>query len=375
MFKLFTLAAMLVAASSATAQFNEVTSRRAAGDMATEFKNIRISPSTTPVALPKRAPRGEEIDIVQEAELIARNNPLLSMILIDRGEIIYETYNAPATPTRPSFSWSMSKSLTAYTLGLMNCDKNNVIDYNQPAENYSQDLAGTVYGEATVRNLLTMSSGVRPASLSGDHLAKKSNCTLGTDCTGWDMQRSQTLSGTEYIKIVKDRDIKSGQEFRYSGTDTLALANIIEKNGGLVEQFDKHIWSKIGAESAGYWLTDKDNKPIAQAGFSAVGRDWARLAMYTIKLKKSGTTCQQEFMNAATTQQIANNSNVGRLHSGYGYQTWIVSNGPRESYWWAGHGGQRVAVDAEKERIMVVTSYKESYMKQLNVLFTTWQRN
>lgn len=374
MFKVFVLAALLTAASSA-AQSGEVSARRAAGDMSTEFKNIRMSPAAVPLALPRRAPQGREINIVQEAESIARNNPLLSMILVDHGEIIYETYNAPAAPHRPSFSWSMSKSLTAYTLGLMNCDSNNIIDYNQPAENYSKDLAGTVYGEATVRNLMTMSSGVSRARSGGDHFAKKNNCTPGADCTGWDMQRSQTMSGVEYIKAMQERDIKSGQEFRYSSTDTLALAMIIDKNGGLVEQFDKHIWSKIGAESYGHWLTDKDNKPIAQAGFSAVGRDWARLAMYTIKLKKSGNDCQQQFMNAATTQQIANNSSVGRLHSGYGYQTWIVSSGPRESYWWVGHGGQRVAIDSEKERIMIVTSHKESYMKQLNLFFTAWQRN
>jgi CubicO group peptidase (beta-lactamase class C family) len=374
MFKVLVLA--IVLATSSAAQSAEVSAQRASGGMSTEFKNIRILPAAVPSTLLRRDPTAQEIDIVKEAESIARNHPLLSMILVDHGEIIYETYNAPAAPDRPSFSWSMSKSLTAYTLGLMNCDSNNIIDYNQPAENYSKDLAGTVYGEATVRNLMTMTSGVSQAPDAGDHFAKRNNnCTSGTDCTGWDMQRSQKMSGAEYIKAMRARDIKSGQEFRYSATDTLALATIIDKNGGLVEQFDKHIWSKIGAESYGYWLTDKDNKPIAQAGFSAVGRDWARLAMYTIKLKKSGTDCQQQFMNAATTTQIANNSKIGKLHSGYGYQTWISSNGPRESYWWVGHGGQRVAVDSEKERIMIVTSHRESYMKQLNVFFTAWQRN
>jgi CubicO group peptidase (beta-lactamase class C family) len=97
--------------------------------------------------------------------------------------------------------------------------------------------------------------------------------------------------------------------------------------------------------------------------------------MYTIKLKKSGTACQQQFMNDATRPQITNNGSVGRLHRAYGYQTWINSNGPRISYWWLGFGGQRVAIDPEKERILVVTSFRESYMDLVGDLFSKWQRN
>ena len=365
---------LLIVCFYANAQPTEVSPRRASGDMATEFKNYRIPASTSPLILRKRDPQGGEVDIVRQAQIIANNNPLLSMVLVDRGEIIFEAYNAPAKEDRPNFSWSMSKSLTAYTMGLANCEK-PTIDYAQRADTYSDDLKGTVYGEATVRNLLMMSSGVRKAISSGDHLIRKDNCTEGIDCDGWQMQRSQRLSGVEYLQKVKDRDIASGKEFRYSGTDTLALANIVDKNGGFIHQFEQHIWNKIGAESAGFWLLDKDNQAIAQAGFSAVSRDWARLAMYTIKLKKSGTTCQQNFMNEATSPLIANSGPAGRAHRAYGYQTWINTSGPRTSYWWLGYGGQRVAVDPEHEKILVVTSYRESYMDQVGDLFSRWQRN
>lgn len=370
----FVLFGLSISSMYASAQPAEVTPRRTAGDMATEFKNYRYPPSTSPLPLPRREPQGREIDIVRQAQAIANSNPLLSMVLVDRGEIIFEAYNAPAREDRPNFSWSMSKSLTAYTLGLANCET-PTIDYNQRAEIYSDDLKGTVYGEATVRNLLTMSSGVRKAISSGDHLFRKVDCTKGIDCDGWEMARSQKLSGVEYLHKVKEREIASGKEFRYSGTDTLALSNIIDKKGGFIRQFEQQIWNNIGAESAGFWLLDKDNKAIAQAGFSAVSRDWARLAMYTIKLKKTGTTCQQQFMNDATSPLISNYGTVGRAHRAYGYQTWINTSGPRISYWWLGYGGQRVAVDPERERILVVTSFRESYMDQVGDLFTKWQRN
>jgi CubicO group peptidase (beta-lactamase class C family) len=374
--KKFLCIALLIASNNVLSQttFAEVTPRRAAGDMSFEFKNHRYPASSTPLILPSRNPVGKEVDIVQQARQMASENPLLSIIMVERGEIIFEAYNSPASATRPNFSWSMSKSLTAYTLGLMNCET-NLIDYNSPAQNYSDDLKGTVYGEATVRNLLTMSSGIRKALSSGDHLWKKDGCTSGTDCDGWELGRSQRLSGVEYLNKVKERDTDSGKEFRYSGTDTLALSNIVDKNGGFIKQFEQHIWSKIGAESAGYWLLDKDNKAISQAGFSATTRDWAKLAMYMVHLSKKGTACQQQFIKDATSPQITNYGNTGRLYREYGYQTWINTSGPRPSYWWVGYGGQRVAVDPEKERILVVTSYKESYMVKVRDLFVDWQNN
>lgn len=172
-----------------------------------------------------------------------------------------------------------------------------------------------------------------------------------------------------------ERDIPSGKEFRYSGTDTLALANIVDQRGGLIEKFNQHIWSKIGAESPGYWLLDRDNHPIAQAGFSATTRDWARLAMYTVKLHKSGNSCQQQFMKEATSPQLENHGRVGRGFSHYGYQTWITKYGEKQAYWWVGYGGQRVAVDPESEKIMVITSWRENYMTEVYNLFKQWQNN
>jgi CubicO group peptidase (beta-lactamase class C family) len=374
--KKFLFIVLLVISNNALSQntFAEVSARRASGDMSFEFKNHRYPPGSNPLILPSRNPTGKEVDIVKQAQQLASENPLLSIIMVERGEVIFEAYNSPASATRPNFSWSMSKSLTAYTLGLMNCETDS-IDYNQPAQNYSDDLKGTVYGEATVRNLLTMSSGVRKALSSGDHLWKKDGCIKGADCDGWELERSQRLSGVEYLNKVKERDTDSGKEFRYSGTDTLALSNIVDKNGGFIKQFEQHIWSKIGAEGAGYWLLDKDNKAIAQAGFSATTRDWAKLAMYTVHLSKKGTVCQQRFIKDATSPQITNNGNTGRLYREYGYQTWISTSGPRPSYWWVGYGGQRVGVDPEKERILVVTSYKESYIAKVRDLFVNWQNN
>jgi hypothetical protein len=52
---------------------------------------------------------------------------------------------------------------------------------------------------------------------------------------------------------------------------------------------------------------------------------------------------------------------------------WVNSGPPRPSYWWAGFGGQRVGIDTEKKRVIVVSSWREDYMDQVYSLFERWQ--
>lgn len=367
--KIFLLVALF---SAAVASAGEVSPRRAAGDMATEFKNYRLDPGPTVTPLPTRDPGFFEFGVISRAKSMVSNGSLLSIVMVDKGKIVFEAYNAPAAPTKPNFSWSMSKSLVAYTLGLTNCESEQ-IDYNKPAKTYSKELNGTIYGEASVKDLLMMSSGATNAISSGDHLATK-NCKPGIDCDGWQQMRAQRLSGREYMQKVNTRDIPPGTEFRYSATDTLALESIVNNQGGLVNKFNEHIWSKIGAEGPGYWLLDKDNRPVAQAGFSATTRDWARLALYTIKLQKDTESCQGKFIKDATSSKISNSAKrVGRAFNAYGYQTWIANFQGKKSYWWLGFGGQRVGVDPESEKIIVVTSWREDYMDDVYKLLAAWQ--
>jgi CubicO group peptidase (beta-lactamase class C family) len=361
----------------------EVSARRAAGGMATEFKNYKLEPSRNPVPLPNKSLTSEDRKIIDQAEIMFDRNSSLSIVMIEKGQLVFEKYKAPATPTSLNFSWSMSKSLTAYTVGALMCE-GKIPDINKPAQTYSNDLVGTVYGEATVKNLLTMSSGVREPLNAGNLIYKQpGTCNPALDCDGWTMVRARTMTNLDLIKHDPDRaaswgiPVKSGARFAYNATDTLSLANIAEHNGGFIESFNKHIWDKAGASESGAWLLDKDGKAIAQAGFSASSRDWGRMAMLTIKQLKSEDKCISNFMKEATTTQISNHGrNGGKAFSGYGYQTWVMPEkwGIPASYWWVGYGGQRVAIDPVSERILVITSSREDYMDQIYKLFNTWQQ-
>lgn len=374
---IISLSALLVSLLplAAFSQPTQVSPHRAAGGMASEFKNFKLEPSKDPVPLPNKSLTSADRKIIDQAELMFDRNSSLSIVMIEKGQLVFEKYKAPATPTSLNFSWSMSKSLTAYTVGAMMCE-GKIPDLNKPAQTYSKDLKGTVYGEATVKNLLTMSSGVREGLFTGNLISKqRSNCVWDIDCDSWQIIRSGTMSALEVIKHDPDRDVKSGSRFAYSNNDTSSLGNIAEHNGGFIESFNKHIWVNAGTFGQGAWMLDKDNKAVSMAGFSTSSKDWGRLAMLTIKQLKSEDKCISNFMKEATTTQISNNGRNSKEFPGYGYQTWIMPGGwgRAASYWWNGYAGQHVAVDPVSERILVITSSRGDNSEVFS-LFNTWQR-
>jgi CubicO group peptidase (beta-lactamase class C family) len=307
--------------------------------------------------------------IADRAGELVKNTSLLSLLMIEKGKIVFEHHNKPASEDKHFLSWSMSKTLTAMTVGTAFCS-GKIDSLDKAASEYSSELVGTQLGASSIRNLLTMSSGVADSLSNGEFLQN-----------AWPrIAIDQTLTGLDYIHQFGGRgagffkDKKPGETFNYSNLDTLALESVVNSRGGFLKEFDENIWMKIGSEKKGSWIIDKNSRAVSYAGFSATTRDWGRLAMWSIDKLKGSDVCMREFMTALTKPQIANNSKVAPNFKSYGYQTWVGNIGGRSRYWWVGYGGQRVGIEPESERIIVVSSWREDYMDQIYELFGTWQK-
>lgn len=336
---------------------------RTSGGQVRDFTNREFKASTSPVPLIRvQDPSDSQKRMAERADAMLKRNAALAVVLIDRGRIIYEGYKDPATERTFQFSQSMSKSLTAYTIGSMLCE-GKISSLDDRAAKYAPELQGTVYGDATVRNLLTMSSGTKEAVMAGSQYPEEF----------MDL-RGHKISIIELLNKFSKQDVAPGRTFRYSGTDTFSLTLVADGAGGLLENFERNIWNRAGTESPGYWLLDKRGQAMSSAGISATARDWARLAMFSIRELKAGNDCMKKYMREATSKQLNNFSGrVGKAFGGYGYQTWtnsIFGSG----YWWVGYGGQRVGIDPETERIIVVSSWREDYMEEVYRLFADFQR-
>jgi len=348
-----------------------VDANRHTGGFASWKNNQIFAPAGNVTPLPNKNNLSRtDKNIISQAETLINSNKTTSLILVEKGQIVFEKYKAPANQQSPLFSQSMSKSLTALTIGNMLCDgKINSLD--DPAEKYVPAIKGTVQGESSLRHLLTMSAGNKDAVMAGSNSNHE-----------WiDIVQGRTTN-LEMILNNGERDttwrgpLAGGKEFRYVSTNTVALSMVADAAGGFFNSFEKYVWQPAGTESKGYWFYDKEKKAVSNSGVSATGRDWARLAMYSIDQLKNGNSCMKQFMQEATSPQISNTSKrIGRAFNSYGYQTWIADFRGKKSYWWVGYGGQRIGVDPETERIIVLTSWKEDYMSDVYKLFIDWQSN
>ena len=361
----------LIVFAVAAEEVATVNPQRHSGGFAKLPNNKIFQPSQNPTPLEPKTLSQSDKDIANLANQIIDLNATTALLLVDNGKIIFEKYKAPAGPDSPLFSQSMSKSLTAYTIGNLLCE-GKIKSLDDKAESYAPELKGTVFGESSIKDLLTMSSGAKDGITSGQ-----------TYIGEWQDIAYKGITTAGIMKKYGQRDtsifgkpLAGGTEFRYKAVDTYALEHVGDSAGGFLGTFEKTIWKDSRTQDKGYWMIDGDGHAQAASGTSFTAKDWARLAMYSIDQLKRGSPCIQSFMKDATSMQLPNSSKrVGKAFDGYGYQTWIANFGGKKSYWWVGYGGQRVGIDPESEKILVLTSYKEDYMGSVYKLFSTWQKS
>ena len=80
-------------------------------------------------------------------------------LLIKDGEILAERYQYGRTDHDRFVSHSMAKSIVSLAIGFALAE-NKIASLDDPVAKYVPKLAGNVYGETTIRNILRMASGV-----------------------------------------------------------------------------------------------------------------------------------------------------------------------------------------------------------------------
>jgi hypothetical protein len=327
-----------------------------AGGNAYLSKNYKLTGSNNVRKFNYTTLKNQELAITNRLDNLFQESSILAIVLADKNNIIYERYKKPATDRMPLFSWSMSKSLVAYTLGYLIEDKQ--ISLNDKVKIHAPKLAGTVFGDACIRDLLTMSSGVKASLAHGNQ-----------QVTEWSDMKNQQLSVLEHLIQCGEQFSTPGTKFNYSGTDTEAVCHLIDENGGFLNYFRERIWEPSLTESDGYWMLDKDDRVIAQAGFSATARDWVRIAIHLINEIKNGN----KFLIDAIKPHIKNSSSVNVSFQSYGYQTWIENVYSKNSFWLSGMNGQRIGIDAEQEKIIFVSTFKYYPAHCLYQIFADYQ--
>ena len=328
------------------------------------FVISQVNPSPNPIKLKYTSHiNKDEIEKKLDIENYLNKQRATSLMIISNNEIFVEKYQYARTAEMHFKSFSMSKSIISVLAGIA-LEKGFISSLDDKAEIYIPEIAGTAYGETTIRNFLRMSSGVE---------FNDGNENYGT--TIGDMNKFfGTLlfkpNGKNAIainaKLFNKRKYKQGMKFYYSSADTEFLTRIVvnatKKN--ITQLTQEWIWNPIGAEDSAYWLVYKsDNIENGSGGFYATLRDYAKFA---IMLANDGNVdgnqvVSKKYLIDATDSDLQPNgfkSTQAQFNDGYGYQFWIIPIKER-TFAMKGIYGQNIIIQPSSKIVMIQTSVYE----------------
>lgn len=198
------------------------------------------------------------------------------MVLHD-GEVVFERYFNGQTPATQHLMWSVTKSFTS-TMVLALIEEGR-IEADAPVATYLPELDGSAFGDATVQQVLDMTTSVRYDEDYYNPDADFDDYLLALEPGG------EGIHGNLQGVIGHSAKFRHGEAFHYVTLNTEVLGWIVRRVTGetLSGVMDRMIWSRLGAEhDAWYWL-DSFGAEAAGVGLAITLPDAARFGQMILQ--------------------------------------------------------------------------------------------
>jgi len=272
------------------------------------------------------------------------------LLVIKDGAVLFERYQYDRKPADRFISHSMAKSIVSLGVG-MAVAEGKIASLDDLVSKYVPKLAGSAYGETTIRNVLRMSSGVKFSEAYDGN----------DDLTRFVIVRSREGS-IAALREFNTREAEQGTRFHYASSETMVLTVLLHAVTGttLSEYLTARLWQPIGAEGDATWIKGADGTESGFGNFNATLRDYGRLGMM---LANDGVVggkqiVPKDYLLDATDwrrQPPAFQPRKATPYFGYGYQFWPFP-GEKRRFALLGVYGQSIFVDPELKLVMVVTA-------------------
>lgn len=288
-----------------------------------------------------------------------------AFLVLHRGQIVYERYLNGMQPDSPHLMFSCTKSFVG-TMMLTLIEQGRV-DASKPVSFYVPELARSAFGEASVQQVLDMTTSIRFEEVYADH---DSDWGRYGDVFGMYGATKGNLAGPrsifDYLPTLQ-RDGQHGVAFHYVTPNTDVLGWILSRVTGLsvAAALETMIWQPLGAEHDGYVWLDAGGREMAGAGLNIAPRDAARFGQMILD---QGRHDGRQVIPAAVAARILRQGNAGIFTKLYPNDAWY---GPiAHSYhdqWWSfnnahktvsaiGIHGQYIWLDPVAQMVVVKVS-------------------
>lgn len=256
--------------------------------------------------------------------------------------LVYEEYWGEHTQKTVSNSFSSAKTVVAMLIGIAT-DEGYIKSLDDPICKYLKEFKSNGKNKITVRDLLTMSSGLDWTESSKNPLS----------------DNAESYYGEELKRLVMDQELisKPGKVFKYQSGNTQLLGFILEKATGkdLSQYAQEKLWSELGMEHDAYWSLDtKNGDEKAFCCLYAVARDYGRIGQLFVNKGKYGDQQiipEWYFKEMNTLADLSTEDGIPNYR--YGLHTWYYNEGNNEVNYCRGVNGQYI-ISQPKEDLLII---------------------
>jgi len=279
------------------------------------------------------------------------------ILVLHRGRVVYERYLGELTEDGVHAAMSMTKSMTGLLAEILVAE--GALDDTAPVTSIVPELADSAFGDATVRQVMDMTTALRFSEDYGDpqaeiwqYSAAASPFPKPPGATGPD-------GYFEYLATV-EKDGEHGEAFGYKTVNTDVLGWIVSRASGraVTDLLSDRIWRRMGAEQDAYFTVDGKGTPFAGGGMSAGLRDLGRVGLIVLG---GGAWNGTRYFPAAAVESIRAGGDPD-VFAKAGYAT--LEGGSYRSMWWimpGEHGafaargvhGQTIYIDPAADMVIV----------------------
>ena len=299
-------------------------------------KSRVVAASGTPSPLPPGSPLALPIDV---AAYMAGQRSAALMVLHD-GKIRLERYGLDFDSAGRWTSFSVAKSMTSTLVGAAVRD-GHIKSMDDKVSKYIPQMKGSAYDDVSIRQLLTMTSGVKWNEDYADPNSDVARFNNHKPEEGVDALVS-------YMRKLP-RAVPAGTRWLYSTGETNLVGILLSQatQKPLATYLSEKIWVPAGMEQQATWILSKTGQEISGCCIQAATRDFARFGQFILNgaMVDGKPILPEGWLAEATTARTP----IGKPERGYGYQWWTYDDGTFSA---RGIFGQGIFIDPKRKLVI-----------------------
>ncbi|MDM0074865.1 serine hydrolase [Variovorax sp. J2P1-59] len=299
-------------------------------------KSRVVKAGDTPMPLPPGPPLKLPLDV--DAYMAGQRSAAL--LIVHDGKLRLERYGLGFDSGGRWTSFSVAKSITSTLVGAAIRD-GFIQSMDDKVSVYIPQMKGSAYDDVSIRQLLTMTSGVR---WNEDYADPNSDVAR--------FNNHQPEEGVDalvsYLRRLP-REVPPGTRWHYSTGETNLVGILVSQatKKPLSTYLSEKIWATAGMEQRATWLLSRTGQEISGCCIQAATRDFARFGLFILGGARvnAQSIVPEGWLESATTERTS----IGQPGRGYGYQWWTYADG---SFAARGIFGQGIFIDPKRKLVI-----------------------